>query len=419
MNDAKVAYRIREKVAEFSGKVSLGLPRTARRLVREVLWGMQSRGSVRLSEIARSLGEETAMKKIIERLSRQLNRPGLREQVTGNLLELAAKRIGKETLLVVDPTDISKRYARKMEYLARVRDGSDGGIRDGYWCCQVVAARRHSAEVLPLYQELYSQEAPDFESENEEILKAIEKVSSRTGGQGTWVMDRGGDRREIIAPLLRWKCRFLIRLRGDRHLVVRGSPKRVEEVAAHCRLPYRETVIKETKEGEEVYHLDFGACRVRFPGFEHRLFLVVVEGLGSKPLMLLTTMPVKKSRKGVWTVVESYLTRWRVEETIRFIKQSYQLEDIRLLTYERLRNMATLVMTTTYFACVYLEKSIKLKILVQHIHRAAKRIYGIPEFRFYALADGIRQILYSRAARIRDPFPDPLAADSPLLPLML
>jgi len=419
MNDAKVAYRIGEKVAEFSGKVSQGLPQTARRLVREVLWGIQSRGSVRLSEIARSLEEETSMKKIIERLSRQLNRPGLREQVTENMLDLAARRIGEETLLVLDPTDISKRYARKMEYLARVRDGSDGGIRDGYWCCQVVAARRGSAEVLPLYQELYSQEAPDFESENEEILKAIEKVSSRTGGQGTWVMDRGGDRREIIARLLGWKCRFLIRLRGDRHLVVRRSRKRAEEIAACCRLAYRETVIKETKEGEEVYHLDFGGCAVRFPGFDRPLFLVVVDGLGSKPLMLLTTMPIKKSRKSVWKVVESYLARWRVEETIRFIKQSYQLEDIRLLTYERLRNMTALAMTTAYFACVYLEKSIKLKILVQHIHRAAKRIYGIPEFRFYALADGIKQILYSRAARIRTLFAAPSEATSPLLPLTL
>jgi hypothetical protein len=417
MNDAKVAHRIREKVAEFSGKVSLGLPRTARRLVREVLYGMQSRGSVRLSEIARSLEEETAIKKIIERLSRQLNRPGLREQITENLLDLAARRIEEETLLVVDPTDISKRYARKMEYLAQVKDGSDGGIRDGYWCCQVVAARRDRADILPLYQELYSQEAPDFKSENEEILKAIKKVSSRTGARGTWVMDRGGDRREIIAPLLGWKYRFLIRSRGDRHLVVRRRPKRVEEIAARCRLPYRETVIKESKEGEEVYQLDFGACRVRFPDFDRQLFLVVVEGLGSKPMMLLTTMPIKKSRKSVWKVVESYLARWRVEETIRFIKQSYQLEDIRLLTYERLRNMATLVMTTAYFACVYLEKSIKLKILVQHIHRAAKRIYGIPEFRFYALADGIRQILYSRAARIRAPILSDTV--SPLLPLKL
>ena len=65
MDDAKVAHRIRGKVTEFSGKVSQGLPKTARRLVREVVYGIQSRGSVRLSEIARSLEEKTAMKMAI------------------------------------------------------------------------------------------------------------------------------------------------------------------------------------------------------------------------------------------------------------------------------------------------------------------------------------------------------------------
>ena len=54
MDHAKVSHRIRERIAEFSGKVSAGLPKTARRMVREVLDGVQSRGSVRLSEMARS-----------------------------------------------------------------------------------------------------------------------------------------------------------------------------------------------------------------------------------------------------------------------------------------------------------------------------------------------------------------------------
>jgi hypothetical protein len=45
-------------------------------------------------------------------------------------------------------------------------------------------------------------------------------------------------------------------------------------------------------------------------------------------------------------------TRWRVEENIRFIKQSYGLEDIRLLIYELLRIMAALVMAAACLACV-------------------------------------------------------------------
>ena len=96
------------------------LPKTAARLVREVIYGVQTRGSVRLCEIARALEETIRLKKVMARLSRQLNRQGLRDQMRENLLQVAAPRVERETLLVVDLTDVIKSYARKMEYLACV-----------------------------------------------------------------------------------------------------------------------------------------------------------------------------------------------------------------------------------------------------------------------------------------------------------
>ena len=78
------------------GRRETRVPKTAGRLIREVVYGIQSRGSVRLSEIARSLEEGTSLKKIIDRLSRQLSRGGLRERVRENLPRLAAGRIGEE-----------------------------------------------------------------------------------------------------------------------------------------------------------------------------------------------------------------------------------------------------------------------------------------------------------------------------------
>lgn len=407
MDDVRIASKIREQMARFSGNVAHGLPKVAQRLVREVLYGVQARGSVLLSEIARSLGETTRIKKIIERLGRQLERGGLREAVRENLLALAAPRISEETLLVVDPTDLSKPYARSMEHLARVRDGSKGELADGYWCLEVVAAQRGTAEVIPLYQELYSQQAPDFVSENREILGAVEAISQATGERGIWVMDRGGDRKEILQPLVESGKSFIIRQRGDRHVIWNRSAQAVEQLAQRCSLRYRQMIVKQSGEQETIYELRFGATPVRLPDCDRRLTLVVVEGFGQRPLMLLTTLTVRRSYKSVWRVVESYLARWRVEETIRFIKQSYQLEDIRLLRYERLRTMATLVMAVAYFAAVHLGKQAKLAVFAQHLLTAAQRIYGVPEFRLYALADGIRQVLYSSRRGIGPPPPSP------------
>lgn len=417
MYTASFAAKIQGQMARFSGKLSKGLPKVASRLVAEVIFGVQSRGSVRLSEIARALDEPIRLKKVIERLGRQLERRGLKEQLQSNLVALGAEYVAEDTLLVLDPTDITKPYARKMEYLARIRDGSSGEFADGYWCCQVIAARRNSAEVVPLYQELYSHAAPDFDSENEEILRAVDVVHQGTGGRGIWVIDRGGDRRELILPLLQRGCDFVIRMRGDRHVVLgRGRRKEVREVAASCRRRYRHTVVKEEGKRERVFHLAFGGCAVRFPGSERRLSLVVIDGFGKEPLMLLTTREIGRSRKRLWSVVESYLARWRVEETIRFIKQSYGLEDIRLLTYERLRTMAALVMAAAYFACVFLGRRAKLRILVHNIYRVARRIYGVPEFRFYAIADGIKELLFARPGLPRTPLERIPEAQISLLP---
>ena len=96
------------------------------------------------------------------------------------------------------------------------------------------------------------------------------------------------------------------------------------------------------------------------------------------------------------SAVHSYLTRWTIEETFRFIKQSYQLEDIRLLTYVRLQNMMALVLAVAFFTMAYLNLRTKLRVLSGYVLHAAHRVFGIPDFRFYALADGIKAYLFGQ-----------------------
>ena len=108
--------------------------------------------------------------------------------------------------------------------------------------------------------------------------------------------------------------------------------------------------------------------------------------------MILTTEPMRRNRKVLWWVIEAYVTRWRVEEAIRFIKQSYDFEDIRVMTHTCLKNMAALVLAASYFAAVWLGTRTKLNILAMHAMHAAKRLLGVPDCRYYALADGIQAI---------------------------
>lgn len=396
----QMGYKLRGQIHGFSGKLCSGMGKVIQRFVEEMVYGIQARGSVRLSEIARALEEQTSLKKVIDRLSRNLARKGLAERLGDCVLREGALRIREDTLLIVDPTDITKKYAKKMEYLTQVRDGSEKVLGLGYWLSTVVGAEVGSSQITPLVHKLYSQDAKDFVSENQEIIDAVRGVYRATQGRGIFVFDRGGDRGELYEEFLGDRpWRFIVRQRGDRHLLYRGKRCETLQLAHSCKTPYAETVFKEEDGKEKPYFLRFGFRPVRLPKYpEKKLWLVVVKGFGQQPLMLLSTEPMGRCRKTLWWIVEAYMTRWKIEETIRFIKQSYDLEDVRVLTYQRLQAIAVLVLAASFFAAVYLGSRAKLEILAANVLKAAKRIFGIPDFRYYALADGIKEVL-SRAGK--------------------
>lgn len=400
MDYSRVARKLREKIAKFSGEVSGGLPKVAKRFVNEMVYGIQASQSVVLTKIARTLEESVSIKKAQERLSRQLGREGLGDMIQRNILNLAASRIGKDTLLILDPSDIRKKYAQNMEYIAHVRDGSEGEIGNGYWICNVVATQIRGEEMIPLAVKLYSCDAPDHISENDEILEVMEGVSEATQKKGIWVMDRGGDRENLLYPLLRKRCRFLVRLVGTRYLQWGMKKEVASYIAWKSPCPYRETIVKIEGGKEKVYHLDFGYRRVYLPGRPEPLGFVVVHGFGQEPMMLLTTEPVRRSRKVLWRLIEAYMRRWAIEESIRFIKQSYEIEDVRVLSYRSLQNLMPLVLAASYFASVVLDTKAKLKVLAGHVLRAAKRLFGIPDFYYYAIADGLTSIFRRYPGRV-------------------
>ena len=74
----------------------MGLPKTAARLVREVIYGVQCRGSVRLSEIARALEEKIRLKKVMAAAESAIESKRPEERVRKNLLTLAAPRGGRK-----------------------------------------------------------------------------------------------------------------------------------------------------------------------------------------------------------------------------------------------------------------------------------------------------------------------------------
>ena len=112
-------------------------------------------------------------------------------------------------------------------------------------------------------------------------------------------------------------------------------------------------------------------------------------------MMLLTSCPINlKAKETIWRVVEISLTRWKCDESFRYIKQCYNLEDIRVRHYTSIRNMVVLILAVAYFAAIYLGDNLKLKMLVERIYLVSKRFFGVPTFFNYAIADGLYNLLF-------------------------
>lgn len=145
--------------------------------------------------------------------------------------------------------------------------------------------------------------------------------------------------------------------------------------------PYESVLVIYDDGKERRRTVQYNAIPVKLPQYDTKPYLVVVKGFGEKPMMLLTSSSVDIHKKeSIWRIVEYYLTRWKCDESYRYIKQCYNLEDIMVRSYISIRNIVALVLAVSYFAAVYLGQSIKLKMLVERIFLVSKRFFGVPTF---------------------------------------
>ena len=382
--------RVQYQIQQFARRVTKGLSKPRKKFVSQMLFGMQAARDVKLSNVARSLKEDIRLIKTEDRLSKHLMSKDMTEGMNEALLKEGGRQVGEDTVLALDLSDINKPYAKKMDHLAQVWDGSAGEVRNGYWLCEVIAADVDDEKVVPLYSESYSQKAKDFVSENEQVIKAMKKVNELTRGRGIWTMDRGLERPILVDECEALGQRYVIRIKDNRDAIDRkGRKRKITQILGRIRYTEKYKV-KIDKEGyKEEIEIWLGK-RDRLWIAGHEVTLVVVKGFGKEPMLLITNV-----KKGPIEILEIYLTRWKCEESFRFIKQEYHLEDVRVRRYKSIRNTVVLVHAIFYFVSVYLGHRLRMSILLDKILTKAKRFFEIPAFKHYAVADGIAHLLFN------------------------
>ena len=395
MYDTTIAAKLLGQLESFLGRISPHFHKPVARFIGDMVYGIMVEKDVKLSSVVRALKEKTTPKKVEDRLSRMLSSNGLEAGLHGVIASEGAKKVHKDTLIILDPSDVQKPYAKKMEYLAKVWDGSKGDVGDnlGFWGCMAVACESGGRRPIPLHFRLWSADSPGFVSENEEVKAIVDEITRHTKKRGIFVYDRGGDNIEFYRHFIGKGLDFIVRLK-ERH--VRSWKRNVMcgELAWQCQMRYREVVTFDHHGTERRVTVEFGVVPVRLPDIpDSLLHMVVVRGFGQKPMMLLTTLAKTTTREALWQVVEGYITRWRVEDTIRHVKQSYGLEDMRLFKYDKIKAMAAIVLATTYFSMAWIGNSEKHEVIARSIARMSFRIHEVPEFHFYSIADGASDIL--------------------------
>jgi hypothetical protein len=382
---------IRRRLSTFAAGIARPFSDSRRRaFLTDMLTGLVAGGHVHLTAIARAThrgaaGIHAAEKKLSRHLASEHWDAG---PLADELLRRSAALVTDDALIVADTTDLAKSYARRLEGLGRVHDGSDPGgrITAGY-CVFEAFVRVGAWQLFPLVVEPLKVYAGAPTGENAEILAHMLRAHGAAQKRGTWVLDRGFDRRELFGPLVANGVAFVVRQRGDRTVrTADGHDRSVEAIVAEQRCPQPR---RWPSGGVSV------AVAVTLPEVGPAPFLLVIGWRvprSERPLVLLVSPAARRpGRTGHW-FVRAYLRRWGVEDAARGIKQHFAVEAFLVRSWRSIRRLVWLVAWAFWWLNVWGEPS--WEGLRQGVMNHPWRLRKAVTYQFNWIATLLRELLH-------------------------
>ena len=388
VNYSILSSNLKRGLLHFSESISTGLSRPQFKFIFQMIYGMLCSQSCHISKVARTLGESTLLKKTIERLCRQLATFTGYTRLHGNYIKKIRACFNDRTILVVDDGDISKPCSPKMEGIYAVRDGSTGSMAMGYHMIDVTALTAEHKSPIGVYTRVYSPAEEGFVSADEETLNALRFLSRNFKRSNIRAFDRGYDANVYYQYLIDRKEKFVIRATTQRNVIYKGETVNIAKLAERFKGKYSLKFKK--RNGQQV------DCKITMVTIQlcsrpdAELNLVICRNIGQKPMLLITNMKNNDDRLAV-TVTKVYLLRWKIEEFHSFKKQQFDFEDFRIRSLNAIRNLDLLLTIAIGYIGKMGERADDKRIVMELIH-ISKRIYGVPKFNFYSIADGIFEV---------------------------
>jgi len=260
--------------------------------------------------------------------------------------------------LVLDGMELRREGSQQQEYLMRVK-ALDDSLVNGYRSFNVLGMGTRARGLL--YHRLFSSTAPDFRSENVEIHSAIaetEKALSRFAGAKTWVIDQGFDNDDVWWQIWDAPGSHLVNrvYHHERIVLWEAHPGRWEERYLDATFAYLhhfadvEAELEVRLQGQQrarvqtvTVQLAAVPLRVYHPEDKTRskavwLVRAKVVGAVGKPWFLLTDWPAEDADR-VARIFRFYRRRWAVEDTFKFIKTAFGIEEVQVSSFTAIRNL--------------------------------------------------------------------------------
>jgi hypothetical protein len=310
----------------------------------------------------------------------------------------------------VDLSDLSKKYAKKMEQLDWVRDADESSRRKadvvgpGYWLFESYTFGWDEQTPIPLVNFVYSLKGGAFRSENAALEHGFHRIREATGGQGVLVIDRRGDAGFVLELLEALRMTFCTRLRGDRTLYD-GDGRPLGDVVQVARgLPLGGRLVLKRRKRRRTLKLevDYGYRRVHVAGVKQPLYLVAARGRFENVdradtegwWYLLTSEPVLTAADAE-RVLRWYRLRWKAEEAVEFLKRDLGLEEVRLLRFRRIRRLVQIA---------FWVMALLVEVMAGLAESTLKKLYRLGQVLRTVAADFILyRIRRALAAFFRDP----------------
>ena len=394
---------LQDKFTRFVKTLSVTINKPEQKFLKACCFGILSSQSCIVRRTAQSLNEKISSKKTQERLIYHLDKAKLNEKISQMLLQKQCRKMKKGSLIIVEPSDVVKRYANKMEGLSKVRDGNDGKCKTGYDALDIVGinTKDDTVSILPIHSQLHSNTV-EIDTMKNKLFDRITDIIIHTNNRGTFVFDRGFDDKKVIKELHHHDASYIIRMKKNRDVYLQGKKMNIASVGKETKLRYR----FHPKKGVTI---SAGICTLGVPINPHTLknptlvkAKLVVAKIRSKRkdgtsrsgmFYLLCHNPNQSflERDFVKYVLESYRLRWKIEEVHRQVKTDFGWEDIQLLTYKRLQFMNTLLWVAISFLYNLDQWKYRLAKVFTHLMLEKKnRLSELNKFVYYKLASVIK-----------------------------